>query len=75
MNVQEKLAALEEMMDLEEGFLTPEMALEDIEEWDSLSALSYVVFMGDEFGKKVSGQEIRAFVSVQDILNTMEPAE
>lgn len=73
MNTQEKLAALEDIMELDEGFLKPEMKLEEIEEWDSLAALSYVVLMGDEFNKKMSGKEIRAFKTVQDIMNTMEP--
>lgn len=73
MNTQEKLAALEDIMELDEGFLKPEMKLEEIEEWDSLAALSYVVLMGDEFNKKMSGKEIRAFKNVQDIMNTMEP--
>lgn len=72
MNEQEKLAALEEIMELDEDTLTPETSLDDIEEWDSLAALSYVVLMGDEFNKKVSGQQIRAFKTVQDILDTME---
>ena len=75
MTDQEKLAALEDIMELDEGSLTPEACLDDIEEWDSLAALSYVVLMGDEFKKKVSGKEIRAFQTVQDIMNTMEPGE
>ena len=74
MTLLEKLAALEEIMDLDEGALKPEMSLEDIEEWDSLAALSYVVFMSENLGKKMSGAEIRAFKTVQDILNTMEKA-
>lgn len=73
MNLQEKLAALEDIMELDEGTLQPDTRLEDIEEWDSLAALSYVVLMGDEFNKKVSGQQVRAFQTVQDILDTMEP--
>ena len=72
MDLKQKLAALEEIMDVEEGTLKPEVDLESIEEWDSLSALSFVVFMGDEFGKKVSGAQIRAFKTVQDILDVME---
>lgn len=71
MELQEKLAELESIMDLDEGTLTPETALADIEEWDSLAALSYVVFMSDEFGKKMSGAQVRAFKTVQDILDTM----
>lgn len=73
MNLHEKLAALEDIMELDEGTLQPDTKLEDIEEWDSLAALSYVVLMGDEFNKKVSGQQVRAFKTVQDILDTMEP--
>ena len=62
MNLQEKLAALEDIMELEAGTLAPEMELEDIEEWDSLASLSYVVLMGDEFGKTVRGEIGRAHV-------------
>lgn len=72
MDLQEKLSALEEIMDVEEGSLKPEMNLGDLEEWDSLAALSYVVFMGDEFGKKMTGSQIRAFETVQDMLDTMK---
>ncbi|WP_417291981.1 acyl carrier protein [Desulfovibrio porci] len=73
MNTQEKLAALEDIMELDEGFLKPEMKLDEIEEWDSLSALSFVVLLGDKFQRKISGAEIRAFESVQDMLDVMEP--
>ena len=75
MELKEKLAKLEEIFDVDAGTITPDMRLEDIEEWDSLAALSYVVMMTDDFNKKVSGAEIRAFQTVQDILDTMEPVE
>lgn len=74
MEIKEKLAALEDIMELDEGTLAPETRLEEIEEWDSLSALSFVVLLGDEFDRKISGQEIRAFETVQDMLDVMEPA-
>lgn len=74
MDKQEKLAALEDIMELDEGTLKPEASLEDIEEWDSLSALSLVVLLGDEFNRKITGQQIRAFKTVQDILDVMEEA-
>lgn len=75
MNDQEKLAALEEIMELDEDSLKPETRLEDLEEWDSLSALSFVVLLGDEFDRKITGKEIRAFETIQDMMNVMEPAE
>ncbi len=60
------------MMELEKGTLAPETELNDLEEWDSLSALSFVVMLGDEFGRKVTGQEVRNMETVQDMLNIME---
>ena len=72
MDTQEKLAALEDIMELDEDTLKPENRLEDIEEWDSLSALSFVVLLGDEFNRKITGQQIRAFETVQDLLDVME---
>ena len=72
MDTKEKLAALEEIMELDEGTLRAEASLDDIEEWDSLSALSFVVLLGDEFNRKITGQQIRAFKTVQDLLDVME---
>ncbi|WP_298067019.1 phosphopantetheine-binding protein [uncultured Mailhella sp.] len=72
MTTQEKLAALEDIMELDEGTLKPETSLDDIEEWDSLSALSFVVLLGDEFGRKITGQQIRDSKTVQDLLDVME---
>lgn len=72
MTIQEKLAALEDIMELDEGTLKPETSLDDIEEWDSLSALSFVVLLGDEFGRKITGQQIRDSKTVQDLLDVME---
>lgn len=75
MTTEEKLAALEDMMELDADTLKPDTVLDDLEEWDSLSALSFVVFLGDEFNRKISGHEIRAFKTVQDMLNVMEQVQ
>ncbi len=72
MTQAEKLAALEEMMELDEGILAPEADLASLDEWDSMSALSFVVLMSDEFDKKITGAQTRAFKTVQDMLDIME---
>jgi len=72
MTVEEKLALLEEMLELDDDVLEPEMILEDLDEWDSMAALSFVVLMKDEFNKDISGKQIREFETVQDILNVMD---
>lgn len=72
MTEQEKLALLEETFDMDEGSLSPEMELADIEEYDSMTKLSLIVMVEEECGKKLSGAEIKEFKTVKDILNVME---
>ncbi len=71
MSEKEKLALLEDMFELEEGDLSADTVLDDLEEWDSMSKLSLIVLMNDEFGKKLSGDEIKKFNTVGDILAYM----
>ncbi len=72
MDIKEKLALIEEALDVEENSLQPEIVLKEIEEWDSMSALSLIVMLDDEFEKTVTGAEVRAMVTVNDILTYME---
>ena len=69
--MKEKLNLLLDLFELEEGELTPEMKLEDVEAWDSMTKLSLIVLMDDEFNKKLTGEQIRTFKTVQDILDFM----
>lgn len=71
MDIKKKFALLEEVMDLEEGMLTEETVLDDLAEWDSMSKLSFIVMMEDEFGKKVNAEQVRNFKTVQDMLDCM----
>ncbi len=71
MDQKKKLELLEDMMDLDEGTLSPDTDLADLDEWDSLSKLSLIVLMDDECGKKVTGAEVRTYKTVNDILNAM----
>ena len=71
MNKQEKISLLEEIMDMEEGTLKEDTVLSDLDEWDSMSRLSVIVMMSDEFGKTISGEDVKKFVTVNDILEQM----
>ncbi len=72
MDKQKKLALLEDMFEMDEGTLKEETRLDDLDEWDSLAKLSLIVLMDDEFEKKLSGLEIKEFVTIGDILNYMD---
>ena len=72
MTQEEKIALLEDMLELDGGTLKPETVLADIDEYDSMAKLSLIVLMDDEFGKKLTGEQIRVFKTVQNILDFME---
>ena len=72
MTQEEKLALLEDMLELDCGTLKPETELSSIDEYDSMAKLSLIVLMDDECGKKRTGEKIREFKIVQDILDFMD---
>lgn len=72
MELTKKLALIEEALDVEEGSLKPETPLDDVEEWDSIAMLSLIAMLDDEFGKTISGKELKALKTVADILAWMK---
>ena len=71
MTQEEKIALLEDMLELDGGALKPETELSCIDEYDSMAKLSLIVLMDEECGKKLTGEQIREFKTVQDILDFM----
>lgn len=71
MKQEEKIALLEDMLELDGGSLMPETVLAEIDEYDSMAKLSLIVLMDDEFGKQLTGEQIREFKTVQNILDFM----
>lgn len=72
MDSNEKLNVLAEVLDVEVTEITPSTILDDLEEWNSLAALSLIVMLDERFGKTISNTEINAFKTVEDIMSTME---
>lgn len=68
MSQEEKIAVLEDMLELENGTLTAETVLADVDEYDSMAKLSLIVTSDEEFGKKLTGEQIREFKTIGDIL-------
>lgn len=71
MTNEEKIAMLEDLLELDGGSLKPEMELNEIPEYDSMAKLSLIVMMDEECGKKLTGEQIREFKIVKDILEFM----
>ncbi len=72
MTNEEKIALLEELMEVDEGTLMPETLLSNIEEWDSVSFLSFMAMMDEKFGKVVTGSEIKTKKTIADLMALME---
>lgn len=72
MENSKKLELLEDLFELEAGSLIPETVLENLDEYDSMSKLSLIVMMDEEFGKKLTGELILKFKTIQDILDFMD---
>ena len=72
MSNEKKMELLAEILDLDTKDLTPETRLDDLEEWDSVAALSFIAMMDEEFGKEVKSADIKRMVTVQDAMNVME---
>ena len=72
MNEKEKIELLEEIMDLEAETLKLDDALDEYEEWDSLTALTFISEMDSRFSKKITGEQIKAFATVADAIAFME---
>ena len=71
MTAEEKIAMLEDVLEVEQGTLRPETVLADIDEYTSIAKLSVIVMFDDEFGKKITGEKLREFKTVGDILAEM----
>lgn len=72
MTEKEKIELLADVFDAEPMELTPEKDLDAVEGYDSMSKLSLIVMMDEEFGKKLTGEQLREFKTVGDILAFME---
>lgn len=67
----EKIHLLEDMLELEEGTLTEDTVLADVDTYDSMAKLSLIVLFDEECGKKLTGEMIRTFVTVKDVIDAM----
>jgi len=72
MTEQEKIALIEETLEVDEGTLTPDTVLADVEEYTSMTKLGLIVLLDDEFGVKLTGDMVKGFTTVADILAVME---
>lgn len=72
MDQDEKIRLIEEIMELESGVLSEESILEEYDEWDSLTVISYMALIDARFHKSISIERIKHFVTVGDAIREMQ---
>lgn len=72
MDIKEKLALIEDCMDIDEDTLNVEDELDTYDEWDSVTALSIIAMVDENFGKTITGEDLRKAKTVADVLAMME---
>lgn len=69
MNEKEFTAKIREILDNEN--VTMDSVLADVEEWDSLSIVSFVAFANSSCGRRLAPAEIRECLTIRDLYNLL----
>ncbi len=71
MTNEQKIELLADVFECEPAELKPQMNVEDTGNWDSMTKLSLIVLMDDNFSKKLTKDELKGFKTIADILAYM----
>jgi len=55
--------------DTDSALIKAETIFRDLEEWDSLTALSLIAMVDDEYLVKLTGEDIKSSATINDIFN------
>lgn len=69
MTREEKIRAIEEVMELDEGILKEDSILCDFEEWDSMTKLALIAESQKIFDKNLTGTMVKECKTVADLLS------
>jgi acyl carrier protein len=58
--------------DTDAALITAETIFRDLDEWDSLTALSLIAMVDDEYSVKLTGEDIKTAVTLADIFEKIK---
>lgn len=59
----------EQFDDTDASEITATTAFHDLDEWSSLTAMGVIAFVKTEYGKTLTGKEMKECVTVEDLFN------
>ncbi len=66
------MKVLEDVFELDADEFSEATILDEMDEWDSMTKLSLIVACKHSFGKTISGDDMKSFVTVGDIIKFLE---
>lgn len=70
MELNEFVAKFAEMFDdTDPSEITPTTVFHDLDEWSSLIGMSVIALAKTEYGKSITGKELKACVTVENVFN------
>lgn len=52
--------------------LSPDTDFKALDEWSSLTALSIIAMIDDNYEKEITGEDLRSSATIQDLFNLIE---
>ena len=59
----------EQFYDTDASEITATTVFHDLEEWGSLTAMGVIAFVKTEYGKTLTGKEMKECITVEDLFN------
>ncbi len=60
--------------DTDVSLFKPDCRFRELEEWGSLVSMGIIAFVKTEYGKKITGQEIRSCETIEELYNMVKNA-
>jgi acyl carrier protein len=71
--MEEKFMTLfKETLEIENQHITLETKFRDLENWDSLSFLSVLAMIDEEYDVVIEGNDFRQLVTIEDLMNEIK---
>lgn len=72
MTREEKIEIIADILEMDDENVKEDTILEELETWDSVAVLSVISVINEKFDRYPTAEEIRAYKTVQDLMNAFE---
>lgn len=68
MNIKDFIEKFAEAIEIEDSsMVTPDTVFRELDEWDSLTYLSVIAFLDEEFNTQIENAEFKKLMTIQDL--------